>query len=95
MKESRTYGRTVSVEVKVYGECKYSADEEVFKNSKKVRYDGVVGWDIVSGFEAFDEIERFTDASCIDYFHEYLVLHFEDGEAATFRNSFVDMFRVR
>ena len=43
----------------------------------------------LNGKEA-EEIENSTDA--IDERHESLVLHFEDGAEATFRNSYVDMF---
>ena len=92
MKEARTYGRDAVVEVEVYSECKYTASEEVFENAIKVRYE-ISSWDIVDGEEAA-EIESMTDESCIDDNHEYLVLHFTDGDEATFRNSYVDMFRV-
>ena len=92
MKETRTFGRDAVVEVEVYSECKYTASEEVFENAIKVRYE-ISSWDIVDGEEAA-EIESMTDESCIDDNHEYLVLHFTDGDEATFRNSYVDMFRV-
>lgn len=94
MKISRTYGKVVNVEVEVYSECKYTASEEVFENSKRIKYEGLESWDIVSGEEAIEEVERWTDESGIDDMHEYLILHFIDGTEATFRNSYVDMFRV-
>lgn len=94
MRELRTFGKKVDVEVEVYSECKYTASEEVFENSRRVTYTGLVNFEIVNGYDAH-EIEDHTDGSCIDDYHEYLVLHFEDGETATFRNSYVDMFRVR
>lgn len=94
MKETRTYGRVVSVEVEVYSECKYTASEEVFNNSKVIRYNGLVKWDIVSDEDA-EYIECECDEESLDDHHEYLVLHLSDGNTATFRNSYVDMFRVR
>lgn len=89
MKELRTYGKTVKVVVKIYPECKYTYQGT---ESKKVEYDGLVNWEIINGEDA-KEIEEETDGSCIDDYHEYLVLHFEDNTTATFRNSYVDMFR--
>lgn len=79
--------------VDVYSECKYTASEEVFDNCKTITYNYVTGFEVVSGEEA-REIEEHTDGSCIDDFHEYLVIFFENGETATFRNSYVDMFMV-
>jgi len=66
---------------------KYEAKEDGIR----VEYTGVKAWSIVDGEDA-KEIEADTDGSCIDENHEYLVLHFEDGETSTFRNSHVDMF---
>lgn len=94
MKISRTYGKVVNVEVEVYSECKYIASEEVLNNPKVIRYEGLERWDVVSGEDAIEEVERWTDASGIDDMHEYLILHFTDGSTSTFRNSYVDMFRV-
>ena len=94
MKTTFTNYRNAKVEIEIFSECKYIASKEVFENSKKVQYEGVTYWSIVSGIEAIEEIERCTDNSSIDDMHEYLVLHFEDGTEATFRNSYVDMFII-
>lgn len=89
----RTYGRPVKVEVEVYGICKYTAKTaEELEDSRKVQYN-IESWDIVDGEDA-NEIEECTDGSCIDDYHEYLVLHLTNGETSTFRNSYVDMFRI-
>lgn len=93
MKESRTIGRPFTAEIEIYKECKYTASLKTLEESKRVRYE-VESWDIVTGEEA-TEIEAETDGSCIDDHHEYLVLHLVGGETATFRNSYVDMFRIR
>lgn len=76
-----------------YSECKYTASEEVLRNCKTVTFNYATGFEVVSGEEA-REIEEHTDGSGIDDFHEYLVIFFEDGETATFRNSYVDMFAI-
>lgn len=94
MKEVRTVGCKIDVEVEVYAECKYTANAEVFENSKKATFKNVVNWEIVTGDDA-KEIEAMTDAESVDDHHEYLVLNFEDGTSSTFRNSYVDMFIIR
>lgn len=81
------------VEIDIYDVCKYNATEEDFQREKRVFYEGVVGFEVVSGKEA-EEIEAQTDGSCIDDYHEYLVLYFENGETGTFRNSYCDMFAI-
>lgn len=96
MKNTYNFGRTVSVEIEAYFTSKYEATEEVFENAKKVRYDGLKYYEIIDGIDAKGiEIEMEGAGLEVDPYHEYLVLHFEDGEQATFRNSCVDMFRVR
>ena len=94
-REKRTYGFPVNVEIHLYPVCKYSEamrnvgpDEERFG-----KYEGVEFWEIVSGDDAA-EMESHTDGSCIDPLHEYLVLHFTNGNTATYRNSCCDMFRI-
>lgn len=41
-----------------------------------------------------EECKYNTDGSCIDEFHEYLVVYFGDGDTSTFRNSHADLFRL-
>ena len=92
-----TYTRTTFIEdltkrtIKLYihEAIKYEASED---DEIKVEYTGVKAWSIIEGGKEAEEIEAETDASSVDENHEYLVLHFEDGTDATFRNSHVDMF---
>lgn len=93
MREQRTIGRPFTAEIEIYTTCKYTATLKDLEDVKKVRYE-VESWEIVNGKDA-EEIEAETDGTCIDDNHEYLVLHLTDGDTATFRNSYCDMFRVR
>lgn len=79
----------MSVKVKVYNMVKYN------KESVKVgeAYYDIEGFKVVSGGKEAEEIEKMTDANSADDYHEYLVLDLGNGETATFRNSYVDMFR--
>ena len=77
-----------TVELFITEAVKYEAKLE---DEKAVKYTGVKAWSIVDGEDA-EEIESMTDASGVDEYHEYLVLHFANGETATFRNSHVSMF---
>lgn len=89
MRQVRTIGRTFNAEIEVYSGNKYTADVQVIETSRKILYTDVEYWEIVSGEDAA-EIEA---SGLVDDNHEYLVLHFTDGDTATFRNSYVDMWR--
>lgn len=58
----------------------------------EANYTGLTSWDVISGGEEAAELEAQTDAESVDENHEYLVLHFNDGTQATFRNSHCDLF---
>ena len=89
-RELRTLGYEADFEVEIYSECKYHATKETFENSVKTLYKDVESWEIISGTDA-QEIE---DAGLIDDYHEYLILHLSNGETATYRNSYVDLWRA-
>lgn len=78
--------RTAEIEIEAYDTCKYYGKA----HGVSVTYNGITAWDIIEGGKEAEEIEKDTD--CIDDFHEYLVLHLLNGETATFRNSYVDMW---
>ena len=82
--------RNAKVTVYVTDDVKYNLTET--SNETKVEYNGITSWDIISGGVEAEKIEAEVDAASIDEYHEYLVLHFEDGTQATFRNSHADMF---
>ena len=79
----------MSVKVVVYDKCKYDLTSE---KVAKVEYYNIKGWDSVSDPMTVEKIEAETDE--IDEYHEYLIIALENGEISTFRNSYVDMFRV-
>lgn len=86
----RTVGTTFDAEIKMYEGVKYTSER-----GERIthEYKGIKFWEIVTDEDA-EALEVESDGSCIDEYHEYLVLHFEDGDTATFRNSHVDMFRI-
>lgn len=94
----RTFTRTTFIEdlskatVTIYitDDVKYNLTET--SNEIKVEYTGLTSWDIIEGGTEAKELESETDDSGIDEYHEYLVLHFENGTQSTFRNSHCDMF---
>lgn len=90
MREVRTIGRVFGAMIHIYNVCKYIADTQELLDAKDVEYDGIESWEIISGEDA-KEIE---EQGLVDDYHEYLVLNFENGDTATFRNSYVDMHRV-
>lgn len=90
MKYAVRSGHTVGIDI--HDVVKYiDLDPEELK---RIRYTDVVAFEVVTG-EAAALIEAKSDGSCIDDYHEYLVLTFANGDTATFRNSYVDMFAYK
>lgn len=79
----------VNVKVKIYDMCKYNKDS---KKVAEVEYKDIRGYEVVTGEKA-TEIGNTTDENSRDDFNEYLIIKLADGDEATFRNSYVDMFR--
>lgn len=94
-----TYNRTMMiedltkavVELHIYDNCKYTTKRAELGKEIVARYTGVKSYSIIEGGKEAEAIESITDASGVDEYNEYLVLHFENGTTATFRNSHVDM----
>lgn len=84
----KEFTSNVRVEVKITDLFKYNPASE-YKTSAKY-------W--ITGFEVKyiprEEILVETDESNLDPFNEYLILYLSDGDTATFRNSFCDMFHI-
>lgn len=74
--------------INFYDTCKYEDDSKVIAECELT--------DIAS-FKVkkipASEILRETDGSCFDY-NKYTVLTFENGETRTYRNCYVDIFRL-
>ena len=94
----RTYNSTWTIKkedlpkadfiIQCYEEDKYTQDITL---ETQATFHNVTSWDIIEGGKEAEEIEALTDASSVDEHHEYLVLHFKDGNTGTFRNSHVDL----
>lgn len=80
--------RNAKVEIEIHEEVKYI---DLSEDLPTIQYTDAVAWEVIHG-EAAELIEAESDS--IDEYHEYLVLHFANGETATFRNSHVDMFII-
>ena len=79
----------MKINMKLYDKCKY---EEGAKAIKDVNIKGIASLD-VKEIPAI-EILRETDGSCVDDYNEYLILTYDNGETSTYRNSYVDVFRL-
>lgn len=77
-----------TVEIYTHDSCKYVKGA---REISKTTYTDVTCWDIIEGGAEAEEIEK---NGLVDDYHEYLVLHFLNGNTATFRNSYVDMFAL-
>lgn len=81
----------MKVVLMVYENDKYS-NNDLPIDARQVESE-IKSFRIVKGGES-RQIESETDGSCIDPYHEYLELTFANGTTGTFRNSFVDLFRL-
>lgn len=61
------------------------------RKKKEVNYTGVKSWTILTSEDEV-EVKEIENQGLVDEMHEYLILNFENGDSATFRNSHVDMF---
>ena len=80
----------MNVKVKFYDGVKYDATSE---KVAEVEYNNIRGYEVVTGDRA-TEIGLETDGNSRDVYNEYLIITLDNGETATFRNSYVDMFRI-
>ena len=79
----------MKINMKLYDKCKY---EEGAKAIKDVNIKGIASLDVkeIPASKILSE----TDGSCVDDYNEYLILTYDNGETSTFRNSYVDVFRI-
>lgn len=93
----RTYEHTMmhynlaeaTVTLNTYKECKYTGN---IKEETEEEFTGLTAFDIIEGGDEATEIEKDLSPEEYDPHHEYLVLHMQDGETRTYRNSYTDMF---
>lgn len=85
-----------NLRVNVYDSCKHELDPEV---CEELRIENVRSLEIVSDADGADEVEKIEAAidgehakQLIDQYHEYVIVHMEDGNTLIFRNSYVDVF---
>ena len=89
MIETRTLGKVVRAEVRIYEAPRnvaLFADEDF----SRIYYDDVLYWRIISGPEA-RKLERNLSPSELDEFHTYCRIYFADGSKATYRNSHISL----
>ena len=80
----------LNVKVIIYAGVKYDLSNE---KVGEIVYKDIEGFEVVIGEKA-TEIESMTDMESRDEYNEYLVITLKDGETATFRNSYVDLFMI-
>lgn len=69
--------------------------EDLTDDILKLELDGVEGFDVITGEEGYAIGAEMEESGLeADPHNEYLVIHFENGETGTYRNSFVDLFRL-
>ena len=83
-------GENTLVEVMIYEDDKYSVVGDL--ETKVVHYKGCTGFTVLDGDEGKEYSNKF---GADDEHDEYLILHFSDGDHASFRNSHVDLFVLK
>lgn len=78
----------MKVYLKIYNRPKYNAEAEVIN---KIDYD-IKDFKIIHEADNKDIRANYTDEE-LDINDEYLELYLTNGETATFRNSYVDLFK--
>lgn len=78
----------MELNIRIYDKCKYEEDSKVIAD---VHFTGITSLEVKE--IPASEILRETDGSCFDY-NKYTVLIFENGKTNTYRNCYVDMFRI-
>jgi len=78
----------MNAKIEIHDTCKYNPESKVVA---EVDYKDIVKFEVK--IIPAEEIEATYDM--VDDYDEYLILTFADGDTATFRNSYVDMFRMR
>ena len=80
-----------TLRVILHDQCKYTGGHPSKEHStSEVTYTGLTSWDIIEGGPEAEQLEALFGIE--DDYHEYLILHFQDGHTATFRNSYADFF---
>ena len=80
----------MNVKVNLYNGVKYESTSE---KVAEVKYNNIRGYEVVTGERAV-EIGNMTDEASRDEYNEYLIITLNDGDTATFCNSYVDLFRI-
>ena len=79
----------MELNIKVYNKCKYKEGSKVIADENLTDIASLE----VKEISASDILREFA-GSCLDDYNEYLILTYEDGETSTYRNSYVDVFRL-
>lgn len=79
----------MKLNLKLYDKCKYEKDSKVICEANVIDVTSIEVKEIMK-----DEVLKETDASGVDDYNEYLILTFECGETSTYRNSYIDLFRI-
>lgn len=75
--------------VKVYDNCKYEVN---FHKVAEIEYEDVVSVEAKNMSDKEAYAEGYDE---VDDFNEYVTIKFSDGSTSSFRNSYVDIFKLR